>query len=62
MIMPVHSLHRVSASSVGLQFPRSCASPFLCTSTVHDSLHVVGVLPVILMSTMEKVIQALSAH
>ena len=49
--MPVHSLYIVLASAIGLQFPRSYASPFLCMSTVHDSFHAVGVLPVIHMST-----------
>ena len=49
--MPVRSLYTVLARAVSLQLPMSCASPFLCMSSVPDSFPGVGVLPVIHKST-----------
>ncbi len=46
-ITPVHSLYRVFASAIGLQFPKSCALPLLFRSTVWDSFHALGVVSVI---------------
>ena len=40
----LYSLYKVLASTIGLQLPRSDASPFLCMSTRHDLFHAAGVL------------------